>query len=104
MEKDLQQQAIRMKQYRKHRKHWQMLVRTLALCVVFCTTYVLVLPAITMQQDPICGLADHVHSNQCWSHPGAALQNCGIPFYFFLLNLHSTSLKLGAEVARPYFL
>ena len=78
MKKDLQNQAIHMKQNRKRRKHWQMLVRMLGLCVVFFTTYVLVMPAITMQQDPVCGLEEHVHSQECWSQPQEALYGCGL--------------------------
>ena len=89
MNKDLQQQVISMKQSRRHRKHWQTLVRVLALCVVFCTTYVLVLPAITMQQEPICGLTDHVHSAECWSQPAVALEGCGIPEGAVVVHQHS---------------
>ena len=36
MKKDLQQQAARMKENRKHRKGWQAVVRMLALCVDHC--------------------------------------------------------------------
>ena len=89
MKKDLQQQAVHMRENRKHRKGWQAFVRALALCVVFCTTYVLVLPAITLQEEPICGLTAHVHSSDCWSQPEAALQNCGIPTEALVLHKHS---------------
>lgn len=89
MNQDLQQQAIHMKHVRKRRKHWQTFVRLLVLCVVFCTTYVLVLPAITMQQEPICGLADHVHSPECWNQPQAVPENCGIPEGAVVVHQHS---------------
>ena len=93
MNKDLKQQAIHMWQERKHKKGWQTLVRMLALCVVFCTTYVLVLPAITMQSQPICGLDDHIHSEECWSRPQMALQNCGIEEVTTVLHQHSDLCK-----------
>lgn len=89
MKKDLQQQAVHMKQNRKYKKGWQVFVRMLALCVVFCTTYVLVLPAITMQETPICGIEGHVHSQECWSQPKAAFQNCGIPDGAVVLHQHT---------------
>ncbi len=34
--------------------------------VVFCTTYALILPAITMEQDVFCGLEEHVHTEACF--------------------------------------
>ena len=39
----------------RNKQQWQTLVRVLAVCVVFFTTYLLVMPAITMEGDPICG-------------------------------------------------
>ena len=88
MDRVLQEQAMQMKQNRKHRKGWQAFVRMLALCVVFCTTYVLVLPAITLQHEPICGMQEHVHTEQCRSRPAAAFQNCGIPAEAFVIHQH----------------
>ena len=89
MKKDLQQQVTHMKQSKKHRKGWQAFVRMLALCVVFCTTYVLVLPAITMQREPICGVAEHTHSEECWSQSSAELRGCGIPEGVVILHQHN---------------
>lgn len=34
--------------------------------VVFCTTYALILPAITMEQTAFCGLEEHIHSEECF--------------------------------------
>lgn len=39
----------------------------LAAVVVFCTTYALILPAITLEQDTICGQEAHTHSDACYS-------------------------------------
>ena len=40
--------------------------------VVFVTTYALILPAITMESTPdtYCGKAEHVHTDDCYEHPG----------------------------------
>lgn len=58
----------------KRRMIWQRIVRSMAMVVVFCTTYALILPAITMQTDTICGLESHVHTGSCYeSHPMTVL-------------------------------
>ena len=51
---------------RRRKRSWQKVVRTLAMIVVFCTTYALILPAITMQSDAICGMEAHVHIQDCF--------------------------------------
>ncbi len=43
------------------------IVRFLACVVVFCTTYALILPAITMQRKTVCGLTEHSHSDDCYA-------------------------------------
>ena len=41
----------------------------LAVCVVFCTTYALILPAITLHNEgPMCGMSEimrHEHTEEC---------------------------------------
>ena len=44
---------------------WRKAVRLLACLVVFCTTYALILPAITMEQTYYCGIEDHEHTEEC---------------------------------------
>lgn len=66
MDRFYQEQAllyrkIRIRQQRHHR-----LVRILAAVVVFCTTYALILPAITMEKEPFCGLEEHEHTSSCY--------------------------------------
>jgi len=41
---------------------WKKVVSVLACMVVFCTTYALILPAITMEKTPQCGKIEHMHS------------------------------------------
>ena len=53
---------------RRQFKHWQKIVTCLAAVVVFVTTYALILPAITMEDEIFCGFEDHQHSaeNGCY--------------------------------------
>lgn len=57
------------REYASHqrRKGWQNFVRTLAMIVVFCTTYALILPAITMVSEADCGIDEHTHSEACYA-------------------------------------
>ena len=89
MRKDMLQQATKLNQKRKRRKGWKSLVRTLALGVVFCTTYVLILPAITMQEEAVCGYEAHTHAQECYSQPKAQFLGCGIPAEAIVVHQHS---------------
>lgn len=53
----------------RRRKRWVKVVSAMAAVVVFCTTYALILPAITMEKDPVCGLEEHQHDETCYA-PG----------------------------------
>lgn len=48
---------------RKKRRH--KIVTFLAAIVVFCTTYALILPAITMEND--CKIPEHTHTDDCYT-------------------------------------
>ena len=41
-------------------------VSVLAAFVVFCTTYALILPAITMDTTYYCGMEEHIHTEECY--------------------------------------
>lgn len=47
-------------------KRWRSAARVLAIIVVFCTTYMLILPAITMEQETYCGIENHAHTEECY--------------------------------------
>lgn len=52
---------------RKKRNIWRNVVTCIAAFVVFCTTYALILPAITMEKEDLsCGLEEHAHSSACY--------------------------------------
>lgn len=66
MNKVLLQKIARLNRSYKFRKRWQRLVSALIAIVVFCTVYALILPAITMAKQPICGIQPHTHSDKCF--------------------------------------
>lgn len=49
------------------RSRWAKLLTVLACAVVFCTTYALILPAITLDQQTVCGLEEHTHTADCYA-------------------------------------
>ena len=51
---------------RRHKKGWQRVVTAMAAIVVFCTTYALILPAITQERKPTCGMEEHEHEEACY--------------------------------------
>ena len=51
----------------RRRRSWRSIVTTLAAVVVFVTTYALILPAITMEKEPTCGIEEHTHEESCFA-------------------------------------
>lgn len=51
----------------KRRKLWHKIVGILACLVVFCTSYALILPAITMERTAYCGKEEHQHDESCYA-------------------------------------
>lgn len=50
----------------RRRKAWNTFVRFTACFVVFCTTYALILPAITLEYQAECGYEEHQHLESCY--------------------------------------
>lgn len=48
-------------------KRWRKMMLCLSCIVVFCTVYVLILPAITLERKTTCGQEEHVHTEECYS-------------------------------------
>lgn len=68
MKNTLLHQAAKFKlQNRKH-KRWQKAVSILACIVVFCTVYALILPALTVEGTPHCGIEEHTHTDECYEN------------------------------------
>ncbi|MGN0405787.1 MAG: Cna B-type domain-containing protein [Bariatricus sp.] len=51
---------------RRRKKIWKKILCVLGCVVVFCTTYALILPAITLDKGPVCGLEEHEHTDACY--------------------------------------
>ena len=51
----------------KYRSIWRKFVQSMACIVVFVTTYALILPAITIENQTFCGLEAHEHSESCYA-------------------------------------
>ena len=54
---------------------WRRIVTILSCIVVFCTTYALIIPAVTMSRDTACGKEEHTHTEACYDGNGALI--CG---------------------------
>ena len=66
MKNDLLHQAAKYNKIHQHKKLWYRVLTCLAAIVVFCTTYALILPAITLEKSPTCGKTEHVHGEECY--------------------------------------
>ena len=67
MKNEILQNADEFARAHQRGKQWRRIVTCMAAVVVFCTTYVLILPAITMEKTPQCGREEHIHSESCYT-------------------------------------
>ena len=58
-------EILRTKQRRKHLKRAMV---SLSVIVAMLTSYLLIMPAVTMERDPICGQEEHTHTDECYEH------------------------------------
>ena len=66
MNESLKERVRRFLQVRRHRKTWEKVVGSLAVVVIFITSYMLILPAITMEKTTYCGNTHHTHTASCY--------------------------------------
>ena len=64
MKQDVLQNADKYMKERRRKKWWHKVVISLAAIVVFCTTYALILPAVTMEKQ--CDIPEHTHTDACF--------------------------------------
>ena len=67
MGRNLMAQIAKYVSSQKRRKVGYWVLFGLSAVVVFCTTYALILPAITISNELLCGMEAHTHSESCWS-------------------------------------
>ena len=48
------------------RRFWKKIVTVLASLAVFSTTYMLILPALTLEENTYCGSEEHQHDDSCY--------------------------------------
>ncbi|MBQ3236335.1 MAG: hypothetical protein IJA92_02285, partial [Oscillospiraceae bacterium] len=88
MKNVLLQKAAELNKNSKNRRLWQRFVRFLAVAVVFCTTYILILPAITMEGDPVCGYEEHTHGKDCYEYAYSSVMECNIAEEAMVVHVH----------------
>ena len=67
MRTEVKRSAKQMTRKRVWRKRWMRAVSSLAAVTVFCTTYALILPAITASTATYCGHEEHKHTAGCYA-------------------------------------
>lgn len=78
MRKEHRRKIARYVRRNYYRSLWNKFVRVMACVVVFCTTYALILPAITVEQEYLCGMQDHTHDQECYAELTEIQQVCGL--------------------------
>ena len=66
MQKIIQPEAGAFLAKKRRRRLWTKVVSVLGCLVVFCTTYALILPAITAEKT-VCGFEEHTHTDECYA-------------------------------------
>ncbi len=64
---NLSSQVSRCIDVHQRKRRGRQVLTVLAAIVVFCTVYALMMPAVTMSNQVICGMEAHVHSEDCWT-------------------------------------
>ncbi len=67
MKDKLQDRVERYKKGNRKKKVWQRVVTVLAAVAVFCTTYVMILPAVTWERSLVCDQQEHQHTSSCYT-------------------------------------
>ena len=65
MERDFEEQATQHILSLLRKQRGRKIIRCLAVIVAVCTVYMLILPAITMSNEVVCGLEEHTHDEEC---------------------------------------
>lgn len=65
MKEKLLRKAARKNTERRRRRRWNRFVQMLSCFVVFCTVYMMILPAVTLEAETFCGKEEHTHTEAC---------------------------------------
>ena len=91
MREVLLKEAVKLHKEHKRKRIWQKVASVMAAVVVFCTTYALILPAITMDQDAVCGQEAHTHGEDCYEQQRLYDLNCILESTEGVMVLHTHS-------------
>ncbi|MDY2936758.1 MAG: collagen binding domain-containing protein, partial [Fusicatenibacter sp.] len=72
MKQDALQDAEKYTKVHQRKKRWYQVVIVLACVVVFCTTYALILPAITLEKSQ-CEIPEHTHTESCYTQTSTVI-------------------------------
>jgi len=70
MQKEILKEAEYFSSKKRRKRIWKKTISILSCIVIFCTTYALILPAITMEKPTYCGKTEHIHSEECFDVSG----------------------------------
>ena len=100
MQKILLKEAEQYTKQNQRRRIWRKIVQAMACVVVFCTTYALILPAITMEKNP-CDLEEHTHGESCYEKVVSDKVTMLMRRWVFMYTPQTvTTAKNGSSVAR----
>lgn len=66
MEQQFTYEVLEKLKRKKRKTIWKRILRVMMCMVVFCTTYMLILPAITKEARTFCGHEEHTHEAACY--------------------------------------
>ena len=66
MKNSVQSQTEKLNKAHQKKRRWQKVVTAMAAVVVFCTTYALILPALTWERQLLCEQEEHQHTDECY--------------------------------------
>lgn len=81
---------------RKRLGRWRYFVTLLSALIVFCTVYALILPAITMERETVCGIAAHEHTEDCFDSGGELI--CTLPEHSHDTDCYAAAKPTEAEM------
>ena len=67
MKPNISNHFIRLLRTQERKTLWARMVAALAVVVVIGVAYTLMLPAVTMENQLVCGLPEHIHTEECYA-------------------------------------
>ncbi len=95
LRKEIQSEVEQLNRSYQRRLVWYRVLSALMCVTVFITTYALILPAITMDEDEgaLCGMADHSHTEECYDEQGELI--CELPEHEHDMNCFAPVVEIA---------